>query len=98
MSKPERAYAVRGNIFSFLLPWEEIQGQLADVFDKGNLAEWPLSQEVVEHLVRVRLVRGPEQLLNKFKELNVRAHVVLLVANDYIDNHFEDLKDPERGI
>ncbi len=48
--------AVRGNIFSFLLPWEKILAQLFQKIEDGDLSEWPLSPDVVRQIVRVRLV------------------------------------------
>ena len=89
LTQPERACGVRGNIFSFLLPWDRIQEQL----EKNNedLSDWPLAPEKVCQIVRVRMVRGPEELLNKFKELHVRAEIVRRVAAIYIEHHLEDL-------
>ena len=80
LAQPSRAYGVRGNIFSFLLPWEQIQKEVGKLITSGDLNEWPLAPGRVKHLVRVRLVRGPESLLNKFKELAVRAFVIRDVA------------------
>ena len=34
VGKPQRAYGVRGNLFSCLLPWEWIQQQLSAFFEK----------------------------------------------------------------
>ena len=80
LAQPSHAYAVRGNIFSFLLPWEKIQESVRSVVEDGNLQNWPLSPAQVQHLVRVRLIRGPESILNKFKELAVRAFVLTRVS------------------
>ena len=76
VGKPQRAYGVRGNLFSFLLPWERIHEEIEKTVEKGDLSGWPLSPDVVQHVVRVRLVKGPEELLNKFNELKIRARVV----------------------
>jgi hypothetical protein len=38
-------------------------------------------------------VRGPESLLNKFKELAVRAYVIRDVARIYIENNIEGLQN-----
>ena len=37
--------------------------------------------------VQVRFVRGPEALLNEFKQLKVRAEIVRKVAYIYIEKH-----------
>ena len=96
IAEPARAYGVRGNIFSFLLPWDTIQKRIADVVAGGDLDDWPLAPQKVKHLVRVRLVLGPESLLNKFKELAVRAYVIRDVARIYIENNIEGLQNCEK--
>ena len=87
VGKAERAWAVRGNIFSFLLPWEKILAQLFQKIEDGDLSEWPLSPNIVRQIVRVRFVKGPEDLISKFKELHVRSHVVKKLAHIYIERH-----------
>ena len=47
VGKPERARAVRGNLFSFLLPWEEVMAQLFQQIEQGDLMEWPLNRYMV---------------------------------------------------
>ena len=91
VGQPERAYAVRGNIFFFLLPWENAMKQLSQKIERGDLSEWPLSSEEACKLVRVRFVRGPEQILNKFKALHVRSWVIKRLARIYIARNIEDL-------
>ena len=41
----ERSYKVRGNLFSFLLPWEDVIRQLSDKCEEGDLSEWPWSPQ-----------------------------------------------------
>ena len=45
------------------------------------------------HIVSVRLVRGPKNLVQKFKDLQVRSAIVKKLAGIYIDRHVADLKD-----
>jgi len=90
LTQPQHAYGVRGNIFSFLLPWDHIQEQLES--NDEDLSHWPLAPDRVCQIVRVRMVRGPEELLKTFKELHVRAEIVRRVACIYIERHLEDLK------
>ena len=73
VGKPERAYAVRGNIFSCLLPWEHIMQALCEKIEEGDLSQWPLNRDAAADLVTVRLVHGPAQILDKFQQLHVRA-------------------------
>ena len=93
VGKPERAWAIRGNLFSFLLPWEEIMAQLFKKIEDGDLSEWPLNRYAAAKVVTVRLVRGPEQILQKFRELHVRSWVVRRLSYIYIERHIADLAD-----
>ena len=91
VGKPDHAYGVRGNLFSFLLPWEEIMAQLFKKVEAGDLSEWPLNRYEAARVVRVRLVRGPQQILDKFRELRVRSWVIRKLAHIYIERHQADL-------
>ena len=93
LAQPQRAYGVRGSLFSFLLPWEKIQQEVEKSLQQGDLSEWPLSPLHVGQVLRVRFMRGPVEILNKFKELSVRAKVIKDVAHMYIENHCKDLVD-----
>ena len=93
VGRPDRAYGVRGSIFSFLLPWEEIHKKLGEAVEQGDLSAWPMAPDMVAQVVRVRLVRGPTEMINKFKELRIRAGVVRAIAMLYIENHVQDLAD-----
>ena len=67
LAKARRSWGVRGNLFSFLLPWEKVLQQLYEKVERGDLAEWPLSPSAVCQVVRVRFVRGPTELLEQFR-------------------------------
>ena len=91
LANPQRAVGVRGNMFSFLLPWETVMQKISKVFAEGDLRSWPLDQDTAAQVVRVRFVRGHEALRQQFKELQVRSQVVKGMANLYIENHMEEL-------
>ena len=91
LGKPQRAVGVRGNCFSFLLPWESVMQKLSRVFARGDFTTWPMDQETAAEVVRVRFVHGHEALRQQFKELQVRSSVVKGMANLYVDNHLHDL-------
>ena len=91
LGKAERSWGIRGNIFSFLLPWEDVLGQLFTKIEDGDLSEWPLAPEIVGHVVRVKFVRGPTNLVDKFQELRVRSKVVKKLAAIYIEKNVQDL-------
>ena len=93
ITQPQRAYGVRGSLFSFLLPWEQIQRDVRRTVMEGDLSEWPLSPAQVGRVLRVRFMRGPVEIINKFKELSVRAKVLKDVAHMFISNHCKDLVD-----
>ena len=91
LSQATRSWGVRGNIFSFLLPWETVLTQLFEKVEDGDLSQWPLAPDVVLKVVRVRFIRGPEDLLQKFRDLYVRSKVVKKLAEIYIDRKVQDL-------
>ena len=91
VGKPERAWGVRGNLFSFLLPWEKVMEQLFKKVEAGDLSDWPLDRWEASKVVRVRLVRGPEQILDKCRDLHVRSWVIRRLAHIYIERHIADL-------
>ena len=71
LGKAVRSYGLRGNIFSFLLPWEHVLRQLFEKVEDGDLAEWPLHPHAVRSVVRVHFVRGWEKLSDTFRDLYV---------------------------
>jgi len=87
----QKSWGVRGNLFSFLLPWENVLQQLFLKIEDGDLSQWPLDPAIARQLVRVSFTRGPESLLSKFKELSVRSSVVKKLAHIYIENRAQDL-------
>ncbi len=42
---PQRAYGIRGNCFSFLLPWDTVMKKLSEAFARGDFTAWPLDQD-----------------------------------------------------
>ena len=82
---------MRGSIFSFLLPWEKIQKDVEAALVQGDLSQWPMDPVQVAQVIRVKFMQGPEEILNKFKEVKVRAKVMKDVALAYVANHCKDL-------
>ena len=87
----QKSWGVRGNLFSFLLPWDKVLQQLFEKIEDGDLSEWPLAPNIARQIVRVSFTKGPESLLSKFKELHVRSRVVKQLAHIYIENRVQDL-------
>ena len=65
--------------------------QLSKCFLTGDFTDWPLDQETACQVCRVRFVRGPEKIVEKFAELRVRSQVIKEMANIYIGRHIQDL-------
>ena len=65
--------------------------QLSKCFLTGDFTEWPLDQATACEICRVRFVRGPEAVVDKYAELKIRSQVVKDMANIYIERHVHDL-------
>ena len=94
---PQRSYKIRGNLFSFLLPWEDVIRRLSEKCEEGDLSEWPWSPEAMCEVVRVKFTNGSETLSDKFRDLYVRSKVVITMAWVYIERHIGDLQD-RKGV
>ena len=91
LAQPQLSYGVRGNIYSCLLQWEDIQKQLSNLLASEDPWEWPLSPLQVSHAVRIRLRNTQASILEKFRELRARSKIVRELAHLYIGNHMSDL-------
>ena len=79
-----------GKPVSFLLPWDKVMAQLSKCFLSGDFREWPLGQETVCEIVRVRMVRA-QSAGKHYRELRVRSRVAKAMANIYMERHIKDL-------
>ena len=91
LGRPQRAWGVRGNIFSFLLPWNDVMAKLSECFVNGDFRKWPLDQATACQICSVCFVRGEKSDTDKYEELLVRSRVVKEMANIYIQKHLQDL-------
>ena len=91
VAQPRLSYGVRGNIYSCLLKWEDVQKQLSNFLASENPWEWPLSPMQVSHAVRIRIHNTQASITEKFRELKARSKIVREVAHLYIENHMADL-------
>ena len=64
---------------------------MSELLHEGEVWSWPVEPSRASQIVRVRLIHGSECIIDKFKELHVRAEVVRQVAYLYIENHMQDL-------
>ena len=55
------------------------------------LRDWPLGQEAVCEVVRVRIVRSRKDDVKQYRELRVRSEVAKAMANISMERHVQDL-------
>jgi hypothetical protein len=85
--RPQRGYAVRGNVYSFHMPWEEIMSKLGSVLDAEDSDTLPHSQETLASVVLFSLRIGDVVDLNKWLlQAKLRPHVVLKLMCSLVDN------------
>ena len=84
--RPNRAYAVRGNVYSFYMPWEEVASKLGNVLENDNLVVLPHTEETLASLVLFSLRIGDVVDLNKWMpQARLRPHVVLKLLEALVD-------------
>ena len=87
MHKPQRGYNVRGNCYSFHMPWEQILKQLNFVVNAEEGVEvLPHPPEMLKYLVQFSLRIGDVVDLNKWlPQARLRPHVVLKLCLSLVD-------------
>ena len=70
---------------------------MSKLLGECDVWEWPMNRNVASQVVRVRIVEGQESILDKFRELKVRAEIVRQVAYLYIEHHMDKLMHLEEG-
>ena len=92
IGQQQRAYAIRGNVFSYILPWESILASACAVTPAEWLNQWPHAPKIVAHLVKALFVNtGDEHSLKHLKELKIRAHILVGLGKIYIEHGQEDM-------
>jgi len=86
---PQYKTAVRGNIFSFPMPWVEIMKSLllAKEPRKSGDPLVPHPPQILAHMVRLHLKLNSNDITNHLKEIKVRTHVLLQLGYDLIEAH-----------
>ena len=77
---------VRGNVFSYHMPWETIIGFLNRTTSDEKLALLPHDPEYLAHMVQLHLKIGTLDMAKHIREIRVRAHVVLALGYDLINS------------
>ena len=92
MGEHARAYAFRGNVFAYQLPWEMILASAATATSADFLKHWPQPPELVAHLIKAQFVNTTEEhTLGHLKELHIRSFVLVGLARIYIEHGHEDM-------
>ena len=87
--RPNWQYAVRGNVYSFHLPWEEIAKKLGSVLEDDGLDVLPHTEETLASLVLFSLRIGDVVDLNKWMpQARIRPHVVLKLLEALVDARY----------
>ena len=70
---------------------ETAQEDMNKLLGECDVWEWQRNRNVASQVVRVRIVKGQESILDKFRELKVRAEIVRQVADLYIEHNMEKM-------
>ena len=93
--RPHRSYAVRGNVYSFYLPWEEIANKLGSVLEDDEAVVLPHTEATLASLVLFSLRIGDVVDLNRWMpQARLRPHVVLKLLEALVDSKypFKDIR------
>ena len=90
MGRQDYKVGARGNVFSFLMPWEDIIVELEGVVSDEELCSLPHPPEVLQHLVRVVLRNGTQEMLKHLTKVRLRAHVVVQLGHLLIQRQHMD--------
>ena len=90
LGRAERASGTRGNIYSYILPWESILRDAASVTSAELFKSWPHPPDVVAHMIRFIFQGADEQhCMAWLKELHVRSHVLVGLGRIYAEHLHE---------
>ncbi|CAK0874374.1 unnamed protein product [Prorocentrum cordatum] len=83
---PHSRYAVRGNLASFLVHWDDVLERLLAITESSSAAAaLPHDGETLAHLVRFEFRMKDKDMSKHLKHMRLRAHVVLQLGWELID-------------
>ena len=86
LHKADHGIAVRGNIASFAMPWEQMYGSMIEALASGNSCKLPHEPEVLARLVQFHLKVGTEKEITSWvPATRLRPFVVLKLLNHLLD-------------
>ena len=87
--RPQRAYAVRGNAYSFHMPWENIAHRLGQVLEEEDTTSLPHRAATLRSVVLFSLRIGDVVDLNKWlPQAKLRPYVVLKLLHALVDDKY----------
>ena len=87
LGRLERAYGTRGNICSYMMPWEAILGHAKSVTTEQLFESWPQPPQMLAHMIRFSFKSTDEnQCMAWLKELHIRAWVLVGLGRIYADH------------
>ena len=72
------------------MPWEETQMHMHELVQDEEMATWPLPPALLTQVVRLVAKTGCSPMLEKVKELKVRARVLLGLGRMYLERGHHD--------
>ena len=92
LGEHRRAYAFRGNVFSYIMPWEMILASASMSTSQDFLKHWPHPPRMVANMIKVLFANTTdEHTLGHLKELHIRSFVLVGLARIYLENGHEDM-------
>jgi len=85
--------AARGNVFSFMMPWEDILKNLRQAQDKSVSVALPNDGSVLAVLVRVHIIGGSIDVTKHLRDVHLRVHVVISMLQELIARGFPGYRD-----
>jgi len=88
MQGPRGRTAARGNVFSFMMPWEDILKNLYQAEHSSVRVALPNDGSVLAVLLRVHIIGGSIDVTKHLKDVHLRVHVVLRMLEELIARGF----------
>ena len=88
MQGPERRVAARGNVTSFLMPWEDILRNVQHAAEGSTKVPLPHDGAVLAALLHVHIVGNSLDVSKHLREVHIRPHVVRMLLEELIQRGF----------
>jgi len=85
--------AARGNVFSFMMPWEDILQMMKKAEDEGTRVALPHDGSVLAVLLRVHIVGGSLDVTKHLRDVHLRVGVVRCMLEELIQRGFPGYRE-----